>query len=103
MVELCGVSNKFHGFRRELPDTDVYLYRDNGEQKFTEDEYGEPMKMAKLEEAIIALRKAQVESISEEGYNRHYGYRRYAFALGLLESMVGTEEGHEIVVLFYGH
>lgn len=79
---------------RKYPETDSYIYADDGNTKIIEDRYGEPLKEIPLANAIEIIYNAE---IVEE-------YRRYAPCLALLESLQKhKKKWDEIVVLHYGY
>lgn len=79
---------------REYPDTDNFVYMDNGNTRLIEDSYGEPLKEIPLVDAIKILKEAANED----------NYRRYAPCLALLEALYNNKgKWGEIVVLHYGY
>lgn len=79
---------------RKYPDTDSYIYMDDGNTELIEDMYGEPLKEIPLADAVEILEEAANED----------GYRRFAPCLALLEALYNNKDKWgEIVVLHYGH
>ena len=79
---------------RIYPDTDNYIYMDDGNTKLIEDNYGESLKEIPLADAVEILEEAASED----------EYRRFAPCLALLEALEEDKnKWGEIVVLHYGH
>lgn len=68
-----------------------FRYADNGDDRIVEDRYGDVFWPVPVAGVLRALK----------ANNRRDGYRRFAWAIALLESMVGDQQ--ELTVLFYGH
>lgn len=78
----------------KYPDTDSYIYMDDGNTKLIEDLYGEPLKEIPLADAVEILEEAASED----------EYRRLAPCLALLEALYNNKDKWgEIVVLHYGY
>lgn len=79
---------------REYPDTDSYIYMDDGNTRLIEDRYGEPLKEIPLADAIEILEEAANED----------NYRRYVPCLALLNALEEDKnKWGEILVLHYGY
>ena len=79
---------------RRYPDTDSYIYMDDGNTKLIEDRYGEPLKEIPLADAVEILEEAA--SVED--------YRRFTPCLALLEALYNNKDKWgEIVVLHYGY
>jgi len=92
MFDLC----KCHPVSDELrkyPDTNAYIYADDGNTKILEDKCGEKLKEIPIKDTIKIIKKAMK--------NGNY-YRRYKPCLKLLESF-NLDEWSDLVVLHYGH
>lgn len=91
MFNLCkvySVSDKM----RQYPETDCYIYADDGNTHIIEDRYGDIMREIPIEDAIKIIEEA-----SENDY-----YRRYAPCLALLKSF-DKSQWKNLVVLHYGY
>jgi len=99
MVELCGVGEEIHQYIKTLPKSDHMIY--DGDTPIIEDKYGSRLRIEKDPMYFnIVLEKAFVDS-KRYSDNGPLGYRRYAMALAILESMMGRFDG--LAILFYGH
>jgi len=74
------------------PKDEVYLYAPmgDGDTNVTEDRYGDKLHPVSLEDVLAALRKDAERDT----------YRRFKWAIGLLESMATTDNLH---VILYGY
>ena len=99
MVDLCkaGYDSELHKLIPKKSEVDpaqaVYLYAPmgDGDTEVTEDRYGDKLHPVPLELVLAALRKD----------NERENYRRFTWAIGLLESMVSTTE--DLYVILYGY
>ena len=91
-INLC-CGPEWHQVAKCYPETDSYIYADDGNSKITEDRYGDKLTEIPLASAIKIL---------EEAYE-HTNYRRYKIALGLLKSFEPDKWIDEVVVLHYGY
>jgi hypothetical protein len=90
----CGYSSNISKIDKKNLDKDNYIYFYDGGMETNTDLYGEYMKPVPIKEVIEALRKDVFED----------DYRRFKWALSLLESMESMESDSEnIEVLFFGH
>jgi hypothetical protein len=76
---------------RNKESDSVVWYFYNGSEETREDLYGESSKPIKIQEVLGALKKDAKKD----------DYRRFKWAISLLESMVNDSE--DLEVLFYGH
>ena len=88
LCKVYGVSDKM----REYPETDCFIYADDGNTEIVEDRYGDVMKEIPIEDAIKIIEEASM----------HDGYRRYAPCLALLKSF-DKIQWRNLVVLHYGY
>ena len=88
MFEL-GKSPLFRDKIRNYPDTDCYIYADDGNTRLIEDAYGEKLKEIPIQDAINILKEC-IELDS---------WRTYKVCLQVLEAFSDTG----FVVLHYGH
>jgi len=91
-IDLCkvGGSNLFKALKQNKDKLrEYYWYGYDGNMRISEDRYGEKAELATIEDCIIALKKDVKES----------DYRRFKWALALLESMKDSE----MKVLWFGH
>jgi len=88
----CGSNSAIHNIDRVNKDESHYWYFYDGDTEIKEDRYGDEMKPVEVAVVIEALKK----NIEKDEY------RRFKWALALLESMKNDEEGG-ITVLLYGH
>lgn len=84
------VTNKFFNY----PDTDTYIYSDDGNTRILEDSYGEKLKEIPIDDAIKIIEKAAEEN--------HWNYRRWEPILGLLKGF-NKKKWSNLVVLHYGY
>lgn len=92
MFDLCKcypVSDKM----RKYPNTNAYIYADDGDTKILEDKYGEKLKEIPIKDTIKIIKKAIKDDSS---------YRRFKPCLKLLENF-NLDEWDELVVLHYGY
>lgn len=78
---------------RKYDPTDVYIYKDNGNDVITEDDYGDPLIEIPIEDMIEIIEKV----ITSDDH-----YRRYAPCLQLLKGFFKWEWSN-LVVLHYGY
>lgn len=79
---------------RKYPDTDNFVFMDDGNTELIEDRYGEPLKEIPLADAVVILEEAASED----------EYRRFAPCLALLKALEEDKnKWGEIVVLHYGY
>lgn len=91
-IDLCkvGDSNLFKALEvNKDKKREYYWYGMDGNVRISDDRYGDKPELASLEDCIEALKKDVAES----------DYRRFKWALALLESMKGSE----MKVLWFGH
>ena len=92
MFDLC----KCYPVSGELckyPNTNAYIYADDGNTKILEDKYGEKLKEIPIKDTIKIIKKA---------IKNDDGYRRYKPFLKLLEGF-NLDEWNDLVVLHYGY
>ena len=92
MVDLCKVDQKLYHYIRDLPDSECYIYADDGNTRITEDRYGRPLKMEvnleKLRDILTSLGK----------------YRRYKLAKEAVKCVMRDWESDEKpCALFFGY
>ena len=90
MFNLCKVYPVVDKIKK-YPNTNAYIYI--GNNKITEDCYGEPLKEIPIKDMIKILK-----SVIKEGTT----YRRYSPCLKLLQGF-DTEQWEDLVVLHYGY
>lgn len=78
----------------EYPETNAYIYSDDGNTRIIEDKYGERLREIPIGDAIKIIEEAAEED--------HWNYRRWKPVLGLLKGFK-KEEWNKLVVLHYGH
>lgn len=101
-IDLCKIGyedkplNALSAKSHKGPEKEVYYFfgTTEGNKDGREDRYGERLYPIPAEEVLAALKDAQEREGSEP-------YRRFKWAIALLESMVDDNEG--IQVLFWGH
>ena len=91
MINLCKVSDVSNKMR-EYPETDCFIYSDDGNTDIVEDRYGDVMKEIPIDDAI---------KIIEEAF-MYDNYRRYASCIALLKSF-DKSQWNNLVVLHYGY
>lgn len=95
-IDLCKPgynSNILAALRKnEDPSHEYYYYGSDGNTRIVEDCYGDKSDIHSIDEIISALKK-DIESDS---------YRRFKWALSLLESMKNNDGG-DFKVMWYGH
>lgn len=79
-------------FRRNFPNTDAYIYADDGDTLITEDLYGDPLTEIPVPDAIRILEEAAARD----------DYRRYAPCIQMLKGF-DPKKWHNLVVLHYGY
>ena len=90
MINMCKMGKDFVTAICNYPPTDCYIY--NGDEKITEDCYGDPLLEIPVTDMISILEKlAEKED-----------YRRLKPAIGLLKGFV-LREWDNLVVLHYGY
>lgn len=87
----CGYKSKINDIDNANNDENHYWYWYEGSERTSEDAYGRELKPISANTVIAALKK-DVES---------YNYRRFKWALALLESM--TDDSENISVLLCGY
>ena len=94
MIDMCKI-----GHLESLSNSGIlkdnehaFLYASDGDTHITEDSYGDPLKVARIEDVINELKELVDNS----------EYRRYEWALVLMQTMVETS-GEELFVLSEGH
>jgi hypothetical protein len=89
----CGSGSAIHDIDRVNKDESHgwYWYESDGNTRTTEDKYGDQLKPVQLQVVIDALKK----DIEKDDY------RRFKWALALLESMVDDREN--LTCLIFGH
>lgn len=91
MFNLCkvyDVSDKM----RKYPETDCYIFADDGNTEIVEDRYDDVMKEIPIDDAIKIIEEASMDD----------NYRRYAPCLALLKSF-DKSQWENLVVLHYGY
>ena len=91
MINLCkvyDVSDKM----RKYPETDCFIYADDGNTEIVEDRYDDVMKEIPIDDAIKIIEEASMND----------NYRRYAPCLALLKSF-DKSQWENLVVLHYGY
>ena len=78
----------------KYPNTNAYIYADDGNTEILEDKYGEKLKEIPVKDTIKIIKKAMK--------NDNYSYRRYKPCLKLLEGF-NLDEWNDLVVLHYGY
>ena len=76
------------------PDTDCFIYADNGNDEILEDKYGDNLKEIPIEDAIRIL----IEAAEKDNWY----YRRFSPAIGLLKGF-DLNQWDNLVVLHYGY
>lgn len=87
----CGSDSAIHKIDRVNSDESHHWYWYDGNERITEDCYGDKPKPVPVSDVIAALRSDM----------KHENYRRFTWALALLETMENDPEG--LSVLLYGH
>lgn len=88
----CGYSSAINCVRKHAKKKKVFWYGSDGNERVTEDRYGEYPTPVAIKTVIKALKK---DCKKDE-------YRRFKWALALLEEM-NKEEIEKLSVLFFGH
>lgn len=88
----CGHDSPIHDIDRVNKDESHQWYWYHGNERRTEDCYGDRPKPVPIKTVIDALKKASEDD----------EYRRFKWALGLLEAMA-TDQESKISVLLYGY
>lgn len=93
IIDLCkaGYGSEIHKIDRKNTDENHFWYFYEGSAEITEDCYGEKLKPVPIITVLEALKKD----------NENDQYRRFTWAIALLESMKYDKE--ELSVLIYGH
>lgn len=82
---------------RGKPQTDCYIFADDGDTEITEDMYGEPLTESEIADVIKIIEEAQ----THEGCKN---YRRLPYVLAALKSFEEhKDQWRDVVVLHYGH
>ena len=89
--DLCNVVSVARMIAK-YPNTDTYIYADDGNTHITKDLYGEPLKEIPIADMIEILER---ESEADP-------YRRYRPCIQLLKGF-DASEWKDLVVLHYGH
>ena len=89
--DLCKVGSVARKIAK-YPNTDAYIYADDGNTRITKDLYGEPFKEIPIADMIEILER---ESEADP-------YRRYRPCIQLLKGF-DASEWKDLVVLHYGH
>lgn len=92
VFDLCKLPDSVSRKLRNYPNTNCYIYADDGNTRITEDCYGDPLAEIPVPDAIQILK---------EGAS-HDNYRRYAPCIQLLEGF-DLKQWRGLVVLHYGH
>ena len=92
MFDLCKLPDLVSRKLRNYPNTNCYIYADDGNTRITEDCYGDPLAEIPVPDAIRILEEA-----AEQSY-----YRRYAPCIQLLKGF-NLKQWDKLVVLHYGH
>jgi len=93
MIDLCKTGHGSEISKIDFKNTDEshYWYFYSGNKEIIDDNYGDKSKPIPISVVLEALKKDYQES----------EYRRFKWAIALLESM--AEDKEELSVLFYGH
>lgn len=94
MFNMCKMGNLINVFDRK---TDCYFYADDGNTKVLEDEYGDALTEAKIEDFIYVL---------EEAVDSGENYRRIFPLLSTLKTIYEQQKDgkwKDIVLLHYGY
>ena len=89
----CGYESNISKLDFKNTDENHQWYWYDGEEKTTTDPYGDKPKPLPVSVVLAALKKDEKED----------SYRRFKWAIALLESMRDDKESDRITVLFYGH
>lgn len=95
MIDMCKCY-ELSGILRNKPETDCYIYADDGDTEIITDCYGEPLTETPVYEALQIVKKVIAETPWE--------YWRYNVLLATLQSVydfVGKDE--DFVILHYGY
>lgn len=95
MIDMCKVY-ELSGILRNKPETDCYIYSDDGNTQIVEDRYGKPLTETPIYEALQIVKDVIAKTPWE--------YWRYNVLLATLQSIydfVGKDE--DFVVLHYGY
>ena len=92
MFDLCKAYQVFEKIKK-YPNTNCYIYI--GDNKITEDCYGDTLKEIPISDMIKILEKVIK--------NSDYEYRRYKPFLKLLKGFDSEQWNDNLVVLHYGH
>ncbi len=87
----CGYESNIHNIDHINKDESHFWYWYDGNGETSKDCYGDKLKPIPIKEVVEALRKDTKKD----------DYRRFKWALALLESMQNDKE--DLTVLFYGH
>lgn len=93
MIDLCkaGYESEIHKIDKKNTDENHFWYFYENNSEITKDSYGEKLKPVPILTVLEALKKD----------NEYDPYRRFTWAIALLESMKDDKE--ELYVLIYGH
>lgn len=84
------VSDQFLNY----PDTDCFIYADDGNTRITEDRYGDALKEIPIKDAIEILKNAAKED--------NWYYRRFKPVVALLEGFE-LDKWKDLAILHYGY
>ncbi len=90
LSKVNSVASRFHHY----PDTNTYIYADDGDTRILEDEYGDKLREIPIDDAIKIIEEAAEED--------HWNYKRWNPVLGLLKGF-NKKNWPDLVVLHYGY
>lgn len=94
MFDLCKVSDIDFS---KYPETEYYIYAENGDKETIKDKYGDPLRELTLEQVVKEI---------EDAMSLEPHYRRFKPCLSLLREFKDTnlsQWGGELAVLHYGY
>lgn len=92
VFNLCKMGDHVSAKFRNYPNTDAYIYADDGNTRITEDLYGDPLTEIPVPDAIRILEEAAAQ----------VHYRRYAPCIQLLKGF-NLQQWDKLVVLHFGY
>lgn len=94
-LKKCSPINEF--IAKRLPETDCYIYADDGDTPILEDCYGEPLKEISVDEMIRMIDNVSLYYLSSSGYTTMQMLR------AALDEMIKQDTVYDKVCLHYGH
>lgn len=94
-LKKCSPINEFIAER--LPETDCYIYADDGDTRILEDLYDEPLKEISVDEMI-----RMIDNVSSH-YILFSGYTTMQMLKAALDEMIKQDDVYDKVCLHYGH